>query len=123
MKIRNTINCPICHGVLTLDREPRVSGMQGACQAFECYTPLDKMPLHYYSHMVRPEKPNKIISQEFSVDLGNRWVLVTNNYLTQKSYIRAGQATADLEVSTILVADFPNMENLKNKIKMVIVFS
>jgi hypothetical protein len=124
MKIRNTNNCPICQGVLTLDVDPprRVS-MQGSCQSYDCYTPLDKMPLHYYSHTVRPVKPHKIISQEFSIDLGNRWVILTNDYSARKTYIKSRHDTDPLMVPVILMPDFPDLENLKNKIRMAIVFS
>ena len=123
MKIRNTNNCPICQGVLTLDADPpRRTSMQGTCQSYDCYTPLDNMPLHYYSHMVRPAKPNKIISQEFSIDLGSRWVILTIDYSAKKTYIKSSHNTEALAISVVLAPDFPDMENLKNKIRMALVF-
>ena len=116
MYIPHISKCPICG-------EELVGSLQGSCQAFSCYTPLADQPLHYYSHTVAPYAANRIDSQEFSVKLKNKWIIFSNNYLTELSTIKFSTYThQDMATSFLLVPDFPNLENLKNKIRMTLTF-
>jgi len=115
MYILHISKCPICG-------EELVGSLQGTFQVFTCYAPLAEQPLHYYSHTVAPYA-NGIDSQEFSVKLKNKWIIFSNNYLTELSTIKFSTYThEDMVTSFLLVPDFPSLENLKNKIRMTLTF-
>ena len=119
-------NCPIC-GKQCKVEESRdfnfVLRMQGPFQQFLCINPLAEDPLHYYSHMVDKSEPNRIIYQEFSLDLGSKSVLVANNYLTQTTAIKNNRESSPLKLSFILDPDFPYLTSLKKKVRTSITFS
>jgi hypothetical protein len=126
MNPHHTLQCPICQQPLLAEegsrhRVPR--GMQGACQAFICYNPLANLPLHYYSHVVVDSNLDLIIFQEFSVDLDNKWIIFANNYVDETSSIRSSKNVEPLDVPVLLLPDFPNLDSLKSKIRMSLVFS
>lgn len=129
MKIHHTDHCPICRQTLKRDDVNPLYGNSSSSATssqfniFICCSPLADDPLHYYTHTVETEEPSWIVSQEFSVDLGARYVLFSNHYKVDKSYVKSGKEISPLEIPALLVPDFPNLESLKKKIRMTIVFS
>lgn len=128
-KPNNFYDCPICGQKCCKETTPRALGLslknitQRLCQVFSCYNPLPNEPLHYYSHVVEESSPDKIIFQEFEIDLGNKSVIFGVNYNNQKSYIKTSQNLKSLEVPFIIVPDFSNLVSLGKKIRTVIVFT
>lgn len=90
---------------------------------FLVITPLVEDPLHYYTHVVQLHEPDCIAFQEFSLDLGNKNVLVLNNFVTQKTSIKNDKDSTPLELNFILTTNFADMSALKKKIQTSIVFS
>jgi len=71
---------------------------------------------------VDKSEPNRIAAHEIRIDLGNRYVVLVNNYQIQKSFIRTDSSKIPLE-APLLVPDFPYLESLKKKIRTVLTFS
>jgi len=119
-------SCPICGGNFRIDTHKYnrfTPVVQGPCQVFLCFNPLANDPLHYYSHTVEKSLPDRIVYQEFSMDLGNKSVLVINNFDAQKTGIKSSKDAQPLELEFLIIPDFSNMELLKNKIRTAITFS
>jgi len=143
MKVKHVNKCPICHQNLEQDKiNPLYSNVhpsgwqqpcavarlfsgavQDVCQVFMCLSPLADNPLHYYSHVVMTTDPKWIISQEFSVDIGSRYVLFSNDYLNDKSTVKSNREAQPLDIPVLLIPDFPSLEGLVKKIKLSITFS
>jgi hypothetical protein len=121
-------NCPIC-GQKCHEAEEKHGVWQGAlrlqgpCQVFLCYNPLPNDPLHYYCHLVEKSAPTRVAYQEFSLNLGNKHILVLNNFLTQKTSIKNSKDATPLELNFIIEPDFPYFNSLKKKIRTAITFS
>lgn len=98
------------------------NSLQEACQSYECYRPLAESPLHYYNHLVTIGGARGIIFQEFSVHLGHKWVILENNYKTETSMVRLSSGQTPMEIPSLIMPDFPDMINLKNKIRMILTF-
>lgn len=119
-------NCPICGKQCEVEEEKgwnSVWRLHGPCQIFSCLSPLASDPLHSYNHVVLPDEPNQIAIQEFEVDLGYKSVLFTNDYRIQHSSIRNNRDAVPLELSFIIVPDFPSLTSLKKKIRTSLTFS
>lgn len=119
-------NCPICGKACSSSKDTGYNsslGKSGRYMLFFCFNPLVTDPLHYYNHIVDESIPNQIALQEFSLDLGNKTVLVCNNYQSEKTFIRTSKEASPLEVSMIIVPDFPELNSLKKKIRTSLVFS
>lgn len=120
------LDCPICGQAC---RHEEVRGydtplrVQGTCQTFLCYNPLATDPLHYYNHVVLDSAPTLVAYQEFSLNLGRKYVLFANNYKQNKTQIRNQRNEVPLELAFVVVPDFPSLESLKSKIRMAMVFS
>src|SRR5271154_3609887 len=112
-------HCPICQGVLCNDND----GGQYSLEKYSCYNPLASDPLHYYHHRVSQVDPDTLSYQEFSVNLGHRYIIFTNNYSMDTSSIKSAKGSEPLVIPILLMPDFPSLEILKNKIKMALVFS
>src|SRR5581483_8360840 len=113
MKVKHTQVCPICKNELAQDKLHQKFGKQDACQVFICFSPLADDPLHYYSHTIKDDGSDWIIFQEFSVDIGSRYVLFNNDYETDKSSIRSAIGQEALDIPVLLIPDFPSLDNLK----------
>jgi hypothetical protein len=120
------VKCPIC------GKECKMEGGRGYEYGFHgaddvivflCYNPLATDPLHSYSHIIAVDAPKRIAQQEFEVDLGNKSILFTNNYQTQHTLIRNSLKDKPLELSFIIVPDFPSLTSLKKRVRTAIVFS
>jgi hypothetical protein len=120
-------DCPMCGQACRTEEETRGYNtplyVQGACQVFLCHTPLATDPLHYYSHIVEKSKPDVIAYQEFSVDIGRRYILFANNYKQEKTLIRNQRNENALELPFIIFPDFPDLTSLKSKVRLSMVFS
>jgi hypothetical protein len=118
-------NCPICGEPCRIEKEEgwntalRVSGR---VSVFLCYNPLAHDPLHYYTHIVEETEPNKIALQEFSLDLGKKSILFTNNFKEQKSIVKDSTDASPLEFDFLMLPDFPFLYLLKKRVKTAIVF-
>ena len=88
-----------------------------------CYNPTKLDPLHYYGHHTDSLVPDFIGIQEFSIDLGHRNVLFGNDYVSGISIIKSSTTTKPLELSFLLVPDFPDLTVLRRRIKTSIVFA
>lgn len=119
-------NCPVCGKKCAVEEEKHFGmpvRLQGPCQVFLCYNPLPNDPLHYYSHVVEKSVPTRIAFQEFSINLGNKSILVLNNFTTQKTSIKNSRDSSPLELNFIIEPDFPYLISLKKKIRTAITFS
>jgi hypothetical protein len=119
-------NCPICGKQCEVEEVTgwnSVYRVQGPCQVFSCIMPLASDPLHCYNHIVFRAEPNQIAFQEFEVDLGNKSVLFANDYRIQHSIIKNSRDAVPLELSFIIVPDFPSLSSLKKKIRTSLTFS
>jgi hypothetical protein len=120
------LNCPICG---QLCRHEEIRGydtplrVQGTCQTFLCYNPLANDPLHYYNHIVLNSDPLLLAYQEFSLNLGHKYVLFGINYNKNISLIKNQRNEAPLELGFVIVPDFPDLDSLKSKTRTAIVFS
>jgi len=131
MKIQHTEICPICQQPLTkteINRLYSINHLQpsppfAAADIFICCSPLASDPLHYYNHTVKKDESDWIIFQEFSVDLGSKYVLFRNDYTVDRSFIESDKEIAVLEIPVLLIPDFPKLESLKKKIRTSITFS
>jgi hypothetical protein len=103
----------------------RLYGMhvQGPYQVFSCYNPLVTDPLHYYTHTVVKSDPNKILLQEFSLDLGNKSILFCNDLHLQKTIIKMAHDAEPLVLNFIIEPDFPYLTSLRKKVRTAITFS
>jgi hypothetical protein len=101
--------CPICHVLL-----------QYSDEKYFCHSPYKEKPLHYYSHHIIA---SKIVYQEFSVDLGNKWVMLCNDYNKKTSNIYFKKRNGiSINVPFIINPDFPDLISVSKKIKTVLVF-
>ena len=125
MKIKHIHQCPICCKDLRQDKVSPLStkGKQNACQVFICCEPLVEDPLHYYSHVVCDDEPDWIFQQEFSVNIGSRYVMFYNDYQIDRSWIKSNVRHTSFSMPALLIPDFPIMDTLKRKIKLAITFS
>ena len=125
MKIKHIENCPICYKELRSTNINPIYGGHPRSQPviFICCSPLAGDPLHYYTHTVNVDAPGWIDTQEFSIDLGNKYVLFYNNYTIPVSSIRSGKNLDALVIPMVLVPDFPKLESLRKKIRLSITFS
>jgi hypothetical protein len=125
MKVKHTNQCPICQKELKQDNINPVYGGHPRSQPliFICCSPLADDPLHYYTHTVMSEAPEWIITQEFSIDLGTKYVLFQNNYDLELSSVRSNKEIDALAIPILLVPDFPQLESLRKKIRLSITFS
>lgn len=96
---------------------------QGMCQQFICINPLTNNPLHYYNHIVDKSEPNRIAYQEFSVDIGSKYIMFAIDLVHQKSLIKNSINADALELDFVIPVDFPNLNSLKKKIRTAITFS
>lgn len=126
----HTGRCPIC-GKET-HNDPKASTMsslrhrhykQQPCQVFLCYNPLAGNPFHYYACTVLNSDLAHVVVEEFSVDLGSKPVIFTNDYLEGKCRIRVDKDKDPLEVAILMAPDFPELISLKKKIRTAITFS
>lgn len=122
----NYKHCPICK------KECRVEAYEGyhygyyaalQVQVFLCFNPLADDPLHYYNHIVASDDTLKIARQEFSLNLGNRYVIFINNYKEQTSSIKFHKNDNATLLPVMLMPDFPKLTSLKSKVRTIIVFS
>jgi hypothetical protein len=116
-------HCPICKGVLVNDNGSVHGGSTFSLEKFSCYNPLASDPLHYYHHQVNPVDPDTLAYQEFSVNLGHRYIIFSNHYSLHTSFIKTARGAEPLMIPVLLIPDFPSLEKLKNKIKISMVFS
>ena len=118
-------NCPICGQVCSIEEVDgsRIFQRQGMCQQFLCINPLAENPLHYYLHLVENSEPSRIAFQEFSVDLGKKYILLAFDLVLQKTLIRDSKHGQPLALDFVIVPDFPALESFKKKIRTVLVFS
>lgn len=126
MKVKHIQSCPICGGELRQEQSNPLYQLQmrDSGQIFLCFSPLFNDPLHYYSHTVATDNSDWIISQEFSINIGSRYVMFYNDYQLDQSSIRSDARSAEtLQIPILVIPDFPNLENLKRKIKLSITFS
>jgi hypothetical protein len=72
---------------------------------------------------VEKTNPNKLAFHEFSLNLGNKSVLFSNNFLIQKSLIKNNKDSKPLELGFVIMPDFPNLDSLKKKVRTAITFS
>lgn len=96
---------------------------QGKCVVFCCITPLANNPLHYYSHVVVDADPNMIAYQEFSVDIGSKYIMLALNLVNQKTLIKNTKRDNGLSLDFIISPDFPGLHSFIKKIRTVITFS
>jgi hypothetical protein len=129
MKISQINICPICRQVLKKNNINPLYNINSQVplrevgDIFICCSPLANDPLHYYAHVVEKQEPYRIIFQEFSIDLGAKYVIFRNNYEVNKSFINSNRAKELLEIPILLIPDFPDLESLKKKIKLHLTFS
>jgi transcription elongation factor Elf1 len=120
-------NCPLCGMDCRVEDSPRdfnlLLNKNCAIQQFFCLNPLAKDPLHYYSHIVDKSEPNRIAAHEIRIDLGNRYVVLVNNYQIQRTYLRTASNKRPLEVPVLLVPDFPHLDSLRKKIRTALTFT
>lgn len=119
------IACPICGCICDSRTEQIYSyslGRHESCQIFLCYGSLAPTNNHYYSHMVSSDAPDKILSQEFSIDMEHDYISFNNDYRFNKSYIYTSHSPEPIELDTILVPDFPDLKLLSKRIKTILVF-
>jgi len=119
-------NCPICGQACLeekIDGWRTVLKTQGACQQFICINPLANNPLHYYDHLVDEATPNRIAYQEFSIDIGSKYIMFALDLVHQKTLIKNSVNADALELDFIIVPDFPTLGSLKKKIRTAITFS
>jgi len=121
-------NCPICGKELKVNnnegKDNYVQRMYGSFQQFLCFGPLAEDPLHYYSHLTdKNGKANTLSYQEFSMDLGNKSILVAHNFVAQTTLIKVDHNTKPLELFFILSPDFPYLTSFKRKVRTAITFS
>lgn len=127
MKIQHTNFCPICRKELKQEEinplfAQAYPGSTRPGLIFICCSPLANDPLHYYVHTVKRDDPGLINFQEFTIDLGSKYVIFRNDYEGEKSAVKSNKDIAALMVP-FLVPDFPKLESLKKKIKLSIAFS
>lgn len=118
--------CPICKKVFKVVEGNGYEYHFKAARevkVFLCYGPLASDPLHYYSHIVDQTAPGILAYQEFSVDLGHKSILFANDYSKQQTLIRNQRNDAPLELSFLIVPDFPSLTSLKKRVRTAIVFS
>jgi hypothetical protein len=119
-------NCPIC-GQICIEESCRGYnvGYRDALnvKVFFCFNPTETDPLHFYTHIIDKDFPDEIAFQEFSLDLGNKHVLFSNNYKTQTSCVKNNKHGTPLEFPIMIFPDFPSLKILKNKTKTILTFS
>ena len=126
MKVPHINYCPICHKDLEQEEINSIhsafpySGTLGG--NFICLSPLANDPLHYYAHIAEGAEPSWISFQEFTIDLGSKYVIFRNDYEGEKSSVKSNKDIEALSVP-FLTPDFPNLESLRKKIKLSITFS
>lgn len=119
-------NCPICKQPCSKEE---VEGYrtslkkQGLCQQFLCINPLAENPLHYYLHLVEDSNPDRIALQEFSVDIGSKYILSALDLISQRTLIKFSQHGQPLALDFVIIPDFPVLESFKKKIRTAITFS
>ena len=119
-------DCPICGHACRTEESRGMNtplAVQGPCQVFLCHTPLATEPLHYYNHIVDKAAGDFIAYQEFSIDIGDKYVLFAINYKRVKTLIRNQKNDKPLELDFILYPDFPKLTSLSKKIRTAMVFS
>lgn len=124
--IQNFLNCPICSHALEnfkgYDKLVAQKIAQGRWQGICQYTCNLSTTNHYYSHGTILTQPDNIIFQELSVEVPNKRILLSNNYFGETSLIKFYDHSSPISIPTILVPDFPDLEKLKNKIRLAITF-
>lgn len=119
-------NCPICGKECIRDEAEGYNTpayAQGKCDVFLCINPLAKLPLHYYTHVVDKTTPNIISYQEFTIDIGNKYVVFALDLVGQKTIIKDSKRDKGLELNLIISPDFPKLSSLVKKIRTAITFS
>lgn len=119
-------NCPICGAACDHDEAEGYNTpthAQGKCDVFLCVNPLANRPLHYYSHIVEKAEPTVISYQEFTIDLGSKYIMFGLDLVRQKTIIKNSKRDKGLELDFVLNPDFPSLLSLVKKIRTTITFS
>jgi hypothetical protein len=125
LSVNKYSKCPICSKIFVVEETEgwriKIHGIAEA-RVFLCLNPLASDPLHYYTHIVDTSSPNQMAIQEFSLDLGNKSVLFSNDYVKKNSQIKFHKDGTPLVFPALLVPDFPKLVSLKNKVRTIITF-
>jgi hypothetical protein len=114
--MKNKNNCPICG--LTLHQQKDTHELS---LLFLCFNPTIDDPLHSYVKKV-DKIADQIINEEFSVKVGNKYFLFSNNYLEQKSIFKSDNDKLASTCTSFIIPDFPKLDNLKSKIQLISTF-
>lgn len=118
-------NCPICSTKLHYTRKNAYCALLGRSLSHvdaRCIKPSVNDPLHYYT-CIASENIEPILVEEFTIDLGDRYVMIINNYEKHKTIIKTSQNTSPLELNFLIQPDFPKLISTKKKISLSLVFS
>jgi hypothetical protein len=127
--------CPICNNKLLI-QSGKVTGfdfVKKFCNfnttfhvktilSATCFHPIQNDPLHYYGHYSDAANPDTILADEMSIDIGRRNVLFANVYCQDNSLIWSKKDSKPLELPFIINPDYPDLKNLKKRIKLSITF-
>ena len=120
-------NCPICSATLNYFNKnkhcPILGRFLNHLEA-SCINPSVNDPLHYYNCIMGDDIEFPVLlAEEFTVNLGDRYVMMINNYETDKTFIKTSRITSALELNFLIQPDFPKLISTKKKISLSLVFS
>ncbi len=90
------------------------------------FHPSSKDPLHYYGYFSDKLNPDVVLFDEFSINIGNKYVMFSNVYLENRSLIWTREANTEsrsLGLPFIIEPDYPKLTRLKKKVKLSLTFA
>lgn len=125
--------CPVCGNTLFIEK--RISGVGMLRRSFTnktllvsatCFHPTLKDPLHYYGYFSDANDPYVVLFDEFSINIGNKYVMFSNVYSENRSLIwtkESGNESRSLGLPFIIEPDYPKLTKLKKKVKLSLTFA
>ncbi|MFA6609036.1 MAG: hypothetical protein WCT07_03980 [Candidatus Paceibacterota bacterium] len=88
-----------------------------------CFHPNSKDPLHYYGNFSDAKYPDVVLFDEFSINIGNKYVMFSNVYMENRSLIWSKEGSDSIGLPFIIEPDYPNLTSLKKKVRLSITFA
>lgn len=125
----NYNSCPICYENLIKESTSSISRInfhntRDKYVSNFCVAATKSDPLHYYNQVSFEDNVNKIIFQEFSINLGSKYILYANyiDMNNSKSYIKRNIDDKEFELPIQILPDFPDLVLFKKRIITTITF-
>lgn len=122
--------CPVCGNKLLIEKTYNPVGLlkrsyinRTLLVSATCFHTNPDDPLHYYGNFSDAKYPSVVLFDEFSINIGNKYVMFSNVYSENRSLIWSREGSKSIGLPFIIEPDYPNLTSLKKKVRSSITFS